>query len=104
MEKYECTILCESSKFTVKDFCIKVIVMPLSINGRVILHFVAGHVKPVIRCLQSFKYKVFILCEKKQEPLLACNYHKIDGMMSQLLSLLNLHFYSIWIYEILFQK
>ena len=40
--------------FTVKDFCIKVIVMPLSINGRVILYFVAGLVKQVIRCLQRF--------------------------------------------------
>ena len=48
-KKYECTILCESSKFTVKDFSIKVIVMPLSMNGRVILHFVAGRVKQVIR-------------------------------------------------------
>ena len=95
MRKYECTILRESSKFTVNDFCMKVIVMPLSMNGRVILHFVAGQVKQFIRCLQRFKYKVFILCEKKQEPLWACNYHKIDCMMSQLLSLLNMHFYSI---------
>ena len=28
-KKYEGTILCESSKFAVKDFCIKVIVMPV---------------------------------------------------------------------------
>ena len=54
---------------------------------------------------RGFKYIVFIFCEtKNQEPLLACNYRKIDCMMSQLLSLLNLHFYSIWIHEILFQK
>ena len=70
MGKYECTILCESSKFTVKYFCIKVIVMPLSMNGRVVLHFAAGQVKQVIRFLgvyRGFKYIVLILCKKKKK-------------------------------------
>ena len=53
-KKRVCSMLCESRKFAVKDFCIKVIVMPVSMKGRVILHFAAGRVKQVIRCLQRF--------------------------------------------------
>ena len=81
------------SLLAVNDFCIKVIVMPISLNGRVIVRFVAGRVKQVIRCLQRFL--VFILSEKRnQEPVLACNYHKFNCITLQLLSCLDLRFSS----------
>ena len=38
----KCAILCESSEFTVKDFCIKVIFMPVSMTEKVILRFAAA--------------------------------------------------------------
>ena len=50
MKKYKCTILYESSEFTVKDFCIKVIFMPVSMTERVILRFAAAREKEITKC------------------------------------------------------